>query len=106
MDDDKNVTVLSAKLHALHQDVGEIKMALGSLTDAITKLALIEERQSVTSNAINRMFASVEKIEARVAQLERDVPLNRQKNVWLDRFVTAFIVGAAAFIWESVKKGG
>jgi regulator of replication initiation timing len=100
---DQDVSVLSARLQSLHQDVGEIKSALGSLTEAITKLALIEERQTVTNNALERAFLALEKLENRISSLERDAPANKQKTVWVDRVITAIIVGFIAFLWEKFK---
>ena len=102
---DHDVSVLSARLQSLHQDVGEIKSALGSLTKAITKLALIEERQVVTNNALERAFVALEKVEHRINALEKDAPLTKRNNIWMDRVVTAIIVGLAAALLEMITRG-
>jgi len=40
--------VLSLKLEMLHHDVVEVKTALNKLSEAITKLALVEQQQLQT----------------------------------------------------------
>ena len=101
---DQDVSVLSAKLQSLHQDVGEIKKALGSLTEAITKLALIEERQIVTNHALERAFSALEKLESRITALEKEAPINKRNNIWVDRFVTGSVVALAALTLDLVSR--
>ena len=64
MQDNNNndTALLAAKLGALHEDVSEIKAALTKLSDAITKLALVEERQTQSAAALERAFTAIEKI--------------------------------------------
>jgi hypothetical protein len=77
--------VLSHKLQTLHEDVGEMKAVLKDLTAAITKLALIEERQTQAAAAQERAFKALERVEQRVSDLEVYVPANKRVSVWLDR---------------------
>lgn len=79
------VDVLTLKLQTLHEDVGEMKSVLKDLTAAITKLALIEERQTQAAAAQERAFGVLAKLEERVASLETHVPANKRMNVWFDR---------------------
>ena len=102
--DVKEITELTTKLLTLHNDVHEIKTALKELTSAITKLALIEERQSVTNAALERAFVAITRIENRLADLEKLVPMNSQARVWVERFIVALCGAMLLFIWESVKK--
>lgn len=64
------VAILDARLQSLHEDVSEIKTALSDLASAITKLALIEERQTQTSMAMERAFAAVSKIEEKIQAID------------------------------------
>ena len=98
-----SLEILNDRLQALHRDVSDVKAALTSLTDAITKLALIEERQSATNTALGRAFTAVEKLEDRIAILEREYPLSKRNGVWIERFIIAVVTGAAALIWERFK---
>jgi hypothetical protein len=66
--------VLAAQLKTLHADVSEIKGALGKLTEAITKLALIEDRQIRSTEALERAFGSITKLSDRVAAVEQLLP--------------------------------
>lgn len=77
--------ILTLKLQVLHEDVGEMKSVLKDLTAAITKLALIEERQTQAAAAQERAFGVLAKLEERVSSLEAHVPANKRVSVWLDR---------------------
>lgn len=90
--------ILSVKLEILHQDVGEIKSALTKLSDAITKLALVEQQQSQTADALERAFKAIGKIEERLSTLEKTVPKNGETSAWVDRFILAIMIAALGFI--------
>lgn len=91
-------SILAFKLEALHQDVGEVKTALNKLSEAITKLALVEQQQSQTASALERAFKAISKIEERVTTLEQQAPKSKETSVWVDRLITATVVAALAFI--------
>lgn len=90
--------VLGVRLDALHSDMSEMKTALNKLSDAITKLALIEQTQSQTAEALERAFKTIEKIETRVAALELAQPKNDFASTWVDRILTGIVGFAAAVI--------
>ncbi len=100
----KELSDLANKLLSLHDDVSEIKGALRDLTSAITKLALIEERQTVTNASIERAFGAISRVEDRLSEIERLTPINNQSRVWVERFMLALTGAALMFIWEAVKK--
>ncbi len=95
--------ILTTKLGVLHDDVNEIKAALSKLSDAITKLALVEERQTQTSQALERSFVGIERIETRLASLERTAPEARRAAHWIDRAMWA---AAAAIAVLFARKTG
>lgn len=82
---------LDVRLDMLHADVGEIKSALGRLSEAIIKLALIEERQAQSSASLERAFKSLERVEARVAALEHANINSKRTSGWIDKLVTAAV---------------
>lgn len=82
---DPDMSLLSHRLDTLHTDVGEMKTAMKELTTAITKLALIEERQTHAASAQERAFIVLSKLEERVSALESHMPANKRMSVWLDR---------------------
>lgn len=90
--------VLTVKLDMLHSDVVDMKTALNELSKAITKLALVEERQAQTANAMERAFKAIGKIEDRLSSLELTAPKTKETNTWVDRFILAIVVTAAGFV--------
>ena len=85
-------------MEVLHEDVSEMKAVLKDLTSAITKLALIEERQTQAAVAQERAFTALERIESRVAALERAAPDTTRTSLWVDRAVWASLAAGATYI--------
>ena len=115
------LTVLSAKLQSLHDDVSEMRSALRDLTNAITKLAIIEERQTNTQMAQDRAFTAISNVERRLAEierllpadlgerlaaLERKSPITDMSNRWVFGAITAIAGGVVVYILDHFKKGG
>ena len=90
--------VLSVKLEVLHSDVVEVKTALNKLSDAITKLALVEQQQNQTAQALERAFKAISKIEDRLSLLEQAAPKGKETSNWVDRFILAIVMCAAGFV--------
>lgn len=90
--------ILAVRLEALHSDVSEVKTALNKLSDAITKLALVEQTQTQTAEALERAFKMIGKIEDRVTLLEQAQPKNDMASLWVDRILTGTFGFAAAII--------
>lgn len=85
-----SVTTLAAKLEGLHSDIGEIKSVLKGLTSAITKLALVEERQMVTNASVERAFQAIAAVEMelkesnrRLFEIEKGIPKQSQAIDWV-----------------------
>ena len=90
--------VLSLKLEMLHSDVVEVKTALNKMSEAITKLALVEQQQSQTAEALERAFKTIERIDNRLCALELAAPKTKETSGWMDRFIFAIIMAAMGFI--------
>lgn len=82
----------------LHSDVVDMKTALNELSKAITKLALVEERQSQTAEALERAFKAISRIEDRLSILERSAPKSKETSAWVDRFIFGAVMAVAGFI--------
>lgn len=100
--------LLGVRLDALHSDIGEIKSAMRDLTNAITKLALVEERQAHANAAIDRAFASVTKVdtrvtnvELRVIELEKSIPTFDRTAMWVDRGIWSAVGLLAMYVAKS-----
>lgn len=95
-------SALDVKLRALHTDVSEIKGNLSALTEAITKLALIEERQATSNAAMERAFNSLSDLSSRVKSIELALPELRiksgQSSIWIDRLIWAMVSGFIVYI--------
>ena len=98
-----------ARLDNLHSDIGDMKSTMRELTAAVTRLALIEERQAQATQAIDRAFKSIEKVEAkteavesRVDSLERDQPMQRKTSQWVTTAVYSAAALALTFAAKSV----
>ena len=94
--------VLNERLNALHGDLSEVKSALAQLSAAITKLALVEERQSQTAAALERAFKTIDKIEQRVKAIEEANVTHKATSIWVDRGITAAFAIAATIILRSL----
>lgn len=95
--------LLNQRLGMLHEDVGEMKVALKELTSAVNKLALVEQQQAQMAGAIERAFKTIERIEGRITELERRQPDVTRTSEWVDRMVWA---AAAAMLMFILKKTG
>ena len=100
--DNSSIDILAVRLDALHGDVGEIKIALGRLSDAITKLALVEQQQTQTALALERAFNALDKLEKRVEMIERTSPDSERTSRWIDQAVLGGIVLLLLFVAKKV----
>lgn len=91
-------SVLTVKIDMLHSDVVDMKTALSELSKAITKLALVEERQAQTADAMERAFKAIGKIEDRISVLEISAPKTKETNTWVDRFILGLVMAVMGFV--------
>ena len=121
--------VLATKIEDLAQDMSEMKHGIVKMADALTKLAIVEERQTQTILAQERAFKALERVEerqrthelvckdqdkevrqliadsnerlaTRVADLEKAEPMQEQTGKW----VMAAVWGAAGLLVMFVAK--
>lgn len=79
------IVLLSHKVDTINSAVIDVKATLKELTNAITKLTLIEERQNHAAMALERVFKSIESIDERLSAVEVEAPANKKMSVWIDR---------------------
>jgi uncharacterized protein YigA (DUF484 family) len=105
--------VFAVKLDALHKDVGEVKVALNRLSEAITKLALVEQQQGQIAAALDRAFKAISKVEegmtddlnaldARVTVVEKAQPKLNSAAVWVDRALVGLAGAGIALLANGV----
>ena len=107
---DSDINVVITRLGLLSEDVGELKETLRAIASAVTRLALVEERQMQTNEALSRAFKQIDKldlkltgIEQRLGTLERMQPLQQQTNGWV---MTSVWIAAGAAVMFVAKKTG
>ena len=127
--EDEKMQVLTTKIEGLSQDMNEMKHGIAKMADALTKLAIVEERQTQTILAQERAFKALERVEerqrmhelvckdqdkevrqliadsnerlsTRVAELEKAEPMQEQTGKW----VMAAVWGAAGLLALFVAK--
>jgi predicted nucleic acid-binding Zn-ribbon protein len=105
--------VFTVKLDALHKDVGEVKTALNKLSDAITKLALVEQQQGQTAAALERAFKAITKVEenmaedisaldVRVTVVEKAQPKHNSAALWVDRALVGLAGAGMALLAKGI----
>ena len=126
---DGAVNVLAERIDGLCVDMNEMKHGIAKMADALTKLAIVEERQTQTILAQERAFKALERVEerqrthelvckdqdkevrqliadsnerlsTRVAELEKAEPMQEQTGKW----VMAAVWGAAGLLVMFVAK--
>ena len=107
---ESDINVVITRLGILSDDVGELKETLRQIASAVTRLALVEERQMQTNEALSRAFKQIDKldlkltgIEQRLGTLERMQPLQQQTNGWV---LTSVWIAAGAAVMFVAKKTG
>lgn len=94
---DAQLAVAVARLASLADDMAEVKTTMKTLAAAVTKLAVIEERQTADRGALERAFAEIGKLDGRVKALEQAQPLQKQASDWVQKavgLVLAAVIGA------------
>ena len=107
---DSDINVVITRLGLLSEDVGELKETLRQIASAVTRLALVEERQMQTNEALSRAFKQIDKldiklvsVEQRLGVLERLQPQQQQTTTWV---VSAVWAAAGAAFFFIAKKAG
>jgi hypothetical protein len=78
--------------------MNSIDDALRALTQQVGRLVLIEERQTKTSEAMERAFADLRAHDARIKTLELTQPITARTNVWVERAVIAVVSALGAVL--------
>lgn len=99
---DSLIQVIAVRLDNLHEDVSGMRDVLKELASAVTKLAVIEERQGQAAQALERAFKVLEKVESRLDSLEHAQPLQQQSSDWVTKGVWAAVCVVALYAAKKV----
>lgn len=78
---------------SMREDIAEIKATMRELAAAVTRLAVIEERQVHDRAEISRVFKTLAIQDGRLNLLEQAQPLNSRTNRWVEKGLI-FVIGA------------
>jgi hypothetical protein len=100
MSQETEIALLTHKVESLHEDMGEMKVVMRDVANALTKLALIDERQANMLEAQERIFNLIERLDNRVDNLEKEDGKQSLATGW----VYAAVWGAAGLLAMYVAK--
>lgn len=105
-----SIELVATRLDSLHKDVGEIKLSVDKLSDAVVKLALVEERVATSQATLTRAFNAIEKGAENIERLERRLNLvernQPQMSAMASRIENALWALAAIVCVVVLKKAG
>lgn len=97
MPPEADLAVAISKIESLSEDMSDIKTSMRELAQAVSRLAVVEERQATTNEAMGRLFKVIETIDTRVKVLEQAAPIQQQSSDWVQgavKYIVAAVLGA------------
>lgn len=104
MPPETDLAVAIAKIESISGDMAEVKATMRELAAAVSRLAVIEERQAATNGAIERAFSEIAKtnesintLGTRVTSLEQSQPIQQQSSDLVQsavKYIVAMTLGA------------
>ena len=82
----------------IRESVDEMKSVMKEMASAITRLALVEERQAATSTALERLGEALTKLDERLRNLEIAEPMQTRSSEWMMNAVWAAAAAAVMFV--------
>jgi len=97
-DDAVRIERMTHNIQRIREDQHAMRTAIERMSEAVTRLALVEERQAVASSAIDRLAQTLEKLDERLRHLEVAEPMQAKATEWVQAAVWALAAAAAMFI--------
>lgn len=94
---------LTHHIQRIREDQHAMRAAIERMSEAVTRLALVEERQTAASTAIERLVQSLERLDERLRRLEVAEPMQTKAAEWVQSAVWA--AAAAAVMFMAGKAG-
>jgi hypothetical protein len=85
-------------IQRIREDQHAMRAAIERMSEAVTRLALVEERQTAASSAIDRLALTLEKLDERLRRLEVAEPMQAKAAEWVQSALWALAAAAAMFI--------
>ena len=93
-----HIALIREGMDEMRKGQDELRDSMKQLADALIRLTLVEERQSSTSSAIERLAGSIERMDERLRKLEVSEPLQARSSEWIMNAVWAAAAGAVMFV--------
>lgn len=89
-------------IQRIREDQRAMRTAIERMSEAVTRLALVEERQAAATTAIDRIVQSVEKIDERLRQVELVEQTQAKTTALVQAALWALAAAASTFIAKKV----
>lgn len=100
--DERNEVVrierLTHHIQRIREDQHAMRAAIERMSEAVTRLALVEERQAAASTAMERLVQSIERLDERLRRLEVVDPMQTKAAEWVQSALWAAATAAAMFV--------
>lgn len=100
-----NVVVIERLTHhiqRIREAQDRMEKSVSQIADALTRLALVEERQASTTASIDRLAVSLDKLETRLKALELTGPNNARVTALVDKAMWGIVGGAVIYLVQKV----
>lgn len=97
MPPDTDLAVAIAKIDTITSDLVELKSSMKEIASAVSRLAVVEERQTTTNDSIGRAFKQIDAVSARLTVIEQAQPIQKQSSDFVQKaigYVVAVVLGA------------
>ena len=94
MSQETEIALLTNKVESLHEDMSEMKTVMRDIANALTRLAIIDERQEKMSETQGRIFKLLDNHGERITELEKD---DRRQSLAVNWVFGATWAAAGAF---------
>ena len=89
-------------IQRIREDQHAMRAAIERMSEAVTRLTLVEERQAAASTAIERVVQSIEKIDERLRQVELTEQTQAKTAALVQSALLALAAAAAMFVAKKV----
>lgn len=89
---------LTHHIQRIREAQDRTETAVSQIADALTRLAIVEERQSSSSGAIGKLTLSIENLNTRIQALELLTPTNSRAAQIVDKALWGVAGGAVIYV--------
>lgn len=97
MSTDASIQLMASEMQRMRSDVAEMKAAFKEISATLSKIALVEERQTHMAASVERAFKEIEKVQARLDKLEQAAPITQRTNRWVEMGLIGALGAAASW---------